>query len=77
MESRKKWKYERMPQTPPESLFFRDGSSLQPPINTINDIQWELRTEIHSSMEERDENQNGGGGQDEDEEDEEPEPQLQ
>ncbi|KAH1063048.1 hypothetical protein J1N35_028035, partial [Gossypium stocksii] len=63
-------------QTPPASLFFRGGSSSQLHINTTDDIRWKPRTQMHSSVEERDEDQDEGGGEDEEEEDEEPEPQL-
>ncbi|KAH1114794.1 hypothetical protein J1N35_008172 [Gossypium stocksii] len=53
------------------SLFFKDWSCLQPPINTTNDIRWEPKMQMQSSTEERDENEDqdggGSGGEDEDE----------
>ncbi|MBA0794452.1 hypothetical protein Gohar_018780 [Gossypium harknessii] len=69
-------------QTPPASLFFKDGSCSQPPINTTDDIRWKPRTQLQSSTEERDEDEDQDGGgiggededEDEDEDDVEPEP---
>ncbi|MBA0707762.1 hypothetical protein Golax_019780, partial [Gossypium laxum] len=53
-------------QTPLASLFFRGGSSLQPLINTTDDIQWEPRMQMHSSMEEQDEDEDNVGDEDQD-----------
>ncbi|KAH1114331.1 hypothetical protein J1N35_007709 [Gossypium stocksii] len=44
-----------MSQRTPTSLLYRDESSSQPPINTMADVRWALRTQMHSTMEERDE----------------------
>ncbi|MBA0723125.1 hypothetical protein Golax_003734 [Gossypium laxum] len=63
-------------QTPPTSLYYQGGLSLQPPSRRKEETQWEARMTPHSTTKEGDEDKDRGRGEEEDDEEEEPTPQV-
>ncbi|MBA0839264.1 hypothetical protein Goarm_005013 [Gossypium armourianum] len=63
-------------QTPPTSLYYQVGLSLQPPSRRKEETRWEARMTPHSTTKEGDEDKDRGQGEEEDDEEEEPTPQV-
>ncbi|MBA0777939.1 hypothetical protein Gotri_005886, partial [Gossypium trilobum] len=63
-------------QTPPTSLYYQGGLSLQPPSRRNEETRWEARMTPHSTTKEGDEDKDRGRGEEEDDEEEEPTPQV-
>ncbi|MBA0818145.1 hypothetical protein Gohar_028128 [Gossypium harknessii] len=63
-------------QTPPTSLYYQGGLSLQPPFRRKEETRWEARMTPHSTTKEGDEDKDRGQGEEEDDEEGEPTPQV-